>query len=391
MIKFNTPHNPNFVRDYKFDIVEKTKVKMSKFLTIVPPGYKRKFKSTFSDVYIEEIILSPPEMLIDKINYIYRELPVLSDYYYPEFIFRHTNIPDDIIELKVQKSEDKARVIRIKNMTLTELRSLREVYNTPLLNLAIHNLSNLKNLKDIRNYLQRIYKFKHGNYSLNEDEKNQRLSWIKSFGQIFDYDAMSDNYGFTITKNLDIHVCLYCNNEKIQIIKGRKNVRPDLDHFYPKSKFPFLSVSLSNLVPSGKICNQDFKKSKDMLNHIHPFVHGINDSRLFRIITPAGQILKEDNVKIQVIKQNYHFDNNIETFELEDVYNCDDELKTWLEATNSQSEFLRNTKGNFQRSFREDRQYKIYVDLTKKAYKVTAQKFKIDAINQFTGKDLVLP
>ncbi|WP_114633671.1 hypothetical protein [Vibrio splendidus] len=391
MIKFNIPHNPNFVRAYKVDVIEKTKVKMSKFLTIVPSGYKRKFKKVFTEAYIEEIILSPPEMLIDKINHIYTELPVLSDYYYPEFIFKNISIPNDIEDIKVQKSQDQARVIGIKATALSELRSLRGTYNTPLLNLAIHKLSKLEAPKDIRDYLQRIYKFKNGNYSLNEKEKKQRLSWIECFGGIFDYDSMSSNYGFTITENLDIHVCLYCNNEKIQIIKGRKNVRPDLDHFYPKSKFPFLSVSLSNLVPSGNICNQDFKKSKDMLNHVHPFVHGIDDSRLFRIITPAGQPLKEDNVKIQIIKQNPYFDNNIETFELESVYNCDDELKTWLEATCSKSEFLRNIKGNFQRNFREDKQYKIYVDLTKKAYKVTAQKFKIDAINQFTGKDLVLP
>lgn len=48
--------------------------------------------------------------------------------------------------------------------------------------------------------------------------------------------------------------CAYCG-EKINLSKL------DVEHFLPKSKFPYLSYSYLNLLPSCKTCNQTLKRS----------------------------------------------------------------------------------------------------------------------------------
>ncbi len=42
-------------------------------------------------------------------------------------------------------------------------------------------------------------------------------------------------------------------------------IREDIDHFFPKSLYPFLSIHPLNLTPFCKHCNQDYKKDKDPL------------------------------------------------------------------------------------------------------------------------------
>jgi hypothetical protein len=67
--------------------------------------------------------------------------------------------------------------------------------------------------------------------------------------------------------NSDIRTCVYCNAQSTHTIepvyynnkkkKKRKKVisKLQLDHFYPKSKYPFLSTSFFNLYPTCANCN----------------------------------------------------------------------------------------------------------------------------------------
>lgn len=66
------------------------------------------------------------------------------------------------------------------------------------------------------------YEFSHGRCICKESYKN---------------DLGQSNHG----------VCPYCDGP---------NIAPELDHYYPKSKFPFLSCSPLNLVPACHLCNQ---------------------------------------------------------------------------------------------------------------------------------------
>lgn len=66
---------------------------------------------------------------------------------------------------------------------------------------------------------------------------------------------------FLIFEN--INVCPYCNRNFINPIYkestigcDNKTQSPDIEHFYPKSMYPFLSLSISNLLPSCSFCNK---------------------------------------------------------------------------------------------------------------------------------------
>ena len=86
---------------------------------------------------------------------------------------------------------------------------------------------------------------------------------------------------------LDVKVCPYCNRCLIEPINDgadKKTVVGELDHFYCKSKYPYLAVSLYNLVPSCGICNGKSRKGeKDLCGTMfeNPYLLQDNDGMTF--------------------------------------------------------------------------------------------------------------
>lgn len=86
---------------------------------------------------------------------------------------------------------------------------------------------------------------------------------------------------YDFIKQLNIKACPYCNLEYVQIAtfsrnysEGNKFVRPALDHFYPKSKYPFFAISLYNLVPCCTTCNSSIKSDNEIGSYVdcvHPY------------------------------------------------------------------------------------------------------------------------
>jgi hypothetical protein len=70
-------------------------------------------------------------------------------------------------------------------------------------------------------------------------------------------------------------VCPYCQQAYAFTVKKARGgaFRPTLDHYYPKGKYPYLALSLYNLVPSCYSCNSSLKTTKDFYRkkHLHPF------------------------------------------------------------------------------------------------------------------------
>ena len=62
---------------------------------------------------------------------------------------------------------------------------------------------------------------------------------------------------YVYMKKMNMDVCPYCNRQYIFTIGSNsdKEGRPDIDHFYPESDFPYLSCSLYNFIPSCHYCN----------------------------------------------------------------------------------------------------------------------------------------
>lgn len=53
---------------------------------------------------------------------------------------------------------------------------------------------------------------------------------------------------------INVNICPYCNRSYIFTLK-KSGVRPQYDHFFPKSAYPYLAVSMYNLIPCCAVCN----------------------------------------------------------------------------------------------------------------------------------------
>ena len=90
-------------------------------------------------------------------------------------------------------------------------------------------------------------------------------------------------------QSLNVRYCPYCNAETVYAIEFKKerpqvkSVRSALDHYFPQSRYPFLSISLGNLVPSCTRCNTDIKRDRelDYNRHLNPFMADFHDAVRF--------------------------------------------------------------------------------------------------------------
>lgn len=72
-----------------------------------------------------------------------------------------------------------------------------------------------------------------------------------------------------ILRKMNVSVCPYCNRQYIFTLTSGK-VRPQLDHYFPKSTYPYLALSLYNMVPSCSVCNMT-KSALDTVNTPIPY------------------------------------------------------------------------------------------------------------------------
>ena len=98
------------------------------------------------------------------------------------------------------------------------------------------------------------------------------------------YDSFFGSYGRDNVNNADwllgrlgIKVCPYCNRSYTFTIKGRQGVRPELDHFYPRSvkAYKHLAISFYNLIPSCPVCNH---QKKTAVFDFHPYYGMVDGS-----------------------------------------------------------------------------------------------------------------
>jgi hypothetical protein len=102
----------------------------------------------------------------------------------------------------------------------------------------------------------------------------------------FDYDKFSrprSTWGaYQLVMAYGERICPYCNLNHINFHsrpegtkKGVKvlEMRPPLDHYYPRFSYPYLGISIYNLIPCCHQCNSSIKLQKDPLaaGLPHPF------------------------------------------------------------------------------------------------------------------------
>jgi len=165
--------------------------------------------------------------------------------------------------------------------------------------------------------------------------------FLEDCRKLFDYGTFSDKKtkgwnAFELCASSKYQLCPYCQQAvALTIYRDSKSqaFRPTLDHFYPKAQYPFLGLSLYNLVPSCHSCNSSLKTTKDFYKkkHLHPF----EDSELIRFewdvkqylrdreaIGPRGGSLNLNGVSIRAVstahEKSTSVKNSISTFLIEE-------------------------------------------------------------------------
>lgn len=98
---------------------------------------------------------------------------------------------------------------------------------------------------------------------------------------VFRYDKFSDQKDiYRLIAFLDVKVCPYCNRLYTTTSK-RGRIRPQLDHYRNKSKFPYFALSIMNLVPCCGVCNQS--KGDKTEEVLYPYAEEMGEFCTFEV------------------------------------------------------------------------------------------------------------
>ena len=93
---------------------------------------------------------------------------------------------------------------------------------------------------------------------------------------------------YWLSKRLNVKTCPYCNRQYTFTINADKSIRPQFDHFYPFSEYPYLRLSFFNLIPCCSTCNHT-KRNKEL--EIHPYEKSFGDKCKFEIVDFVNSLL----------------------------------------------------------------------------------------------------
>ena len=128
-------------------------------------------------------------------------------------------------------------------------------------------------------------------------------------------------------KNLGLRICPYCGRAYIfRVVKVGKNglvsVKPQIDHFLPKSAYPFLALSFMNLIPCCSQCNMSpCKVDNDPLddNHqsitklMHPYYYD-DENIIIRYGLQSADLYNPDSYQVGVGYSNKDYKHGYNHF-----------------------------------------------------------------------------
>jgi len=214
---------------------------------------------------------------------------------------------DAKIVKKRKKSNGKFEYYDYLVLSQTEIDYLKS------LNLDI--LINVKFLKEIIDEVGEVTK---------KSDRYKLLFYIfveRGYEKFFSQGNNEKKYSaYEFVEKLGLDTCPYCNRNYTFVVRKGK-LRPEIDHFYPKTIYPYLAVNFFNLIPSCQTCNKT--KSNNMnFEWINPYDIQENDFKFTYI---------PNNIEFTVVKkEKYNFDSfeielkgnksNKELFKLEELY-----------------------------------------------------------------------
>lgn len=116
-------------------------------------------------------------------------------------------------------------------------------------------------------------------------------------------------------KSLDLRVCPYCGRayiysvDNLHRMNGTHTVKPQIDHFFPKSKYPYLALSYQNLIPVCTTCNAIGAKgdNEPIIENVlrFPYPYRFKDSDIqFHCIFMGTDLFKDENFCVSISYSN---------------------------------------------------------------------------------------
>ena len=190
---------------------------------------------------------------------------------------------------------------------------------------------NLKANENILNvYPQKLKEFNEKFIDLARSHKLIDTHKCKEFkyflNTIINYRAFCDDHSkdrwdaYKLAEKLGIDVCPYCNQfytHTVRLPQKRNVVRPQFDHYLPKSEYPLLALSFYNLVPSCPQCNHLKGDKEECI--FHPYFEGIEKEISFNYDLKTNL---EYHITVKTSNQltNSKIESTLETLHLEGRY-----------------------------------------------------------------------
>lgn len=94
--------------------------------------------------------------------------------------------------------------------------------------------------------------------------------------KIFNYDSFSEKCkrrwcAYSACDEIGFKTCPYCNlSSEVTLWEDEEGLmRPSLDHFFDKDRYPLFAISLGNLIPCCHHCNSTYKGTKNFHSQAH--------------------------------------------------------------------------------------------------------------------------
>ena len=191
--------------------------------------------------------------------------------------------------------------------------------------------SNPNDLKEIIEKVEKNIK------KINNKTKESNLK--NTIKDIFKYDGkFQPKIASFFEKHLNSRTCYYCNIDYINVYEQQEKNKKEyknkftLDHFIDKGDYPYLALSIFNLIPSCYACNSKIKKSvkfysNEKLKNTNPFLETFDFQQKvkFKLLLDDScknlHIKSKDDIDIN-LKENYSdmYDKYIEIFKLNERY-----------------------------------------------------------------------
>jgi hypothetical protein len=169
---------------------------------------------------------------------------------------------------------------------------------------------------------------------LIQDIENKNLNKDK-LKKIFKYDGKYQpiiaNF---FEQNIKPRTCYYCNIDFINVyeVDNENKNKFTIDHFFDKGSYPYLALSLYNLIPSCYVCNSKIKRDinfyeNDKLKDTNPYLEtfDFNEKVKFKLFLSDSckdlNIKSKDDIDIP-LKERYSdkYDKYTKVFKLNERY-----------------------------------------------------------------------